>query len=229
MTAKKEQNNDLEVTLTQTTSKIEAFYTSNKKQINTAIIALVAIVGGYIAFTQLYVKPQNEEAIREMFRAQQYFEKDSFSLALNGNESFQGFEAIAESYGMTQSGNLAHYYAGICCLRTGKFEEAISHLKSFDTDNQLIGVLAKGAPGDAYSESGDLDNASGYYLKAARMSKNKLTSPMFLKKAAIVFEEQQNYSKALDAYQSIKDEYPESTEAGDADKYIARAKALSEN
>jgi hypothetical protein len=52
---------------------------------------------------------------------------------------------------------------------------------------------------------------------------------MFLKKAAIVFEEQQNYSKALDAYQSIKDEYPESTEAGDADKYIARAKALSEN
>jgi tetratricopeptide (TPR) repeat protein len=229
MTENKDQNLDLEATLAETTSKVESFYTNNKKQINYALIAVVAIIGGYLAFTQMYLKPLEAEAQREIFRAQMYFERDSFELAYNGNESFQGFSAIVDGYGLTKAGNLAKYYAGICCLRTGKFDEAIDYLKSFDTENELIAVLAKGALGDAYSEAGAYDKAADYYTKAARMSKNKVTAPMFLKKAGLVYEELGKFSKAADSYETIKNDFADSQEANDIDKYIARARTMSNN
>jgi tetratricopeptide (TPR) repeat protein len=227
MTDNKDQNIDLEASIVETTNKVETFYNNNKKQINYALFAVLAIVGSYLGFTQLYLKPLEEEAQREMFRAQIYFEKDSFELALNGNSSFQGFASIVDGYGLTKAGNLAKYYAGISSLRTGKFDDAIDFLKGFDTENELVGVLAKGALGDAYSETGNYDKAADYYVKAARMSKNKVTAPLFLMKAAIAFEEIGKSAKALDMYETIKNDYRDSQEASNIDKYITRAKALA--
>jgi tetratricopeptide (TPR) repeat protein len=111
-------------------------------------------------------------------------------------------------------------------MKKGDFAAAIDHLEDFSTDNDLVGPLATGLLGDAYSESGDIDKAASQYMKAAGQSKNKLTSPIFLKKAGIAFEELKNYGKAADAYEKIKKDYSESQEAGDIDKYIARAKAM---
>lgn len=229
MAENKETNNlDLDKTLVDTTHKVEDFYANNKKQINMAIIAVVVIIGGYVGYKKLIVEPMDIEAQKEIFMAQKYFEMDSFALALNGNEKFKGFEAIAEEYGASKAGNLAHYYAGICNLRTGQYESAIEHLEDFSTENLLIGPLAEGAIGDAYVELGDLDKGVNHYMKAARMSKNKLTSPVFLKKAGMVYEEKQSYVDALEAYQTIKKDFAESQEAQDIDKYIARATALKE-
>jgi len=229
MAENKETNNlDLDKTLVDTTHKVEDFYANNKKQINMAIIAVVVIIGGYVGYKKLIVEPMDIEAQKEIFMAQKYFEMDSFALALNGNEKFKGFEAIAEEYGASKAGNLAHYYAGICNLRTGQYESAIEHLEDFSTENLLIGPLAEGAIGDAYVELGDLDKGVNHYMKAARMTKNKLTSPVFLKKAGMVYEEKQSYVDALEAYQTIKKDFAESQEAQDIDKYIARATALKE-
>jgi len=229
MAENKETNNlDLDKTLVDTTHKVEDFYANNKKQINMAIIAVVVIIGGYVGYKKLIVEPMDIEAQKEIFMAQKYFEMDSFALALNGNEKFKGFEAIAEEYGASKAGNLAHYYAGICNLRTGQYESAIEHLEDFSTENLLIGPLAEGAIGDAYVELGDLDKGVNHYMKAARMTKNKLTSPVFLKKAGMVYEEKQSYGEALEAYQTIKKDFAESQEAQDIDKYIARATALKE-
>lgn len=219
---------DLDKTLADTTHKVEDFYHNNKKQINMALIAIVVIIGGYLGYKKLIVEPMETEAQNEIFRAQKYFEMDSFNLALTGNDKFKGFEAIADEYGASKAGNLAHYYAGICNLRTGKFQEAIDHLESFSTENKLIGPLAEGAIGDAYVELGDLDKGVKHYLKAARMNKNKLTSPVFLKKAGMVYEEKQEFGEAVEVYTSIKKEFAESQEAQDIDRYIARAATLKE-
>ena len=62
-------------------------------------------------------------------------------------------------------------------------------LEGFSTDNALIGPLAAGLLGDAYVESGDVEKGAKQYLKAARMSKNKATTPVFYKKAGIALEE----------------------------------------
>jgi tetratricopeptide (TPR) repeat protein len=219
---------DLDKGLLETTHKVEDFYTRHKKNINTALIALVVIVAGYFAYHKFYLAPRETEGQKEIFMAQKYFDMDSFSLALNGNESFKGFLAVADEYSGTKAGNLAHYYAGICHLRNGQFQEAIDQLEDFSTSNELVAPLAEGAIGDAYVELADLDNGAKHYMKAAKMSPNKLTSPIFFKKAGLVFEEQKNYGEAIDVYMTIKNDYAEAQEAQDIDKYIARATAMKE-
>jgi TolA-binding protein len=226
MTDKKNDNLDLDAALANTTHKVEDFYTKNKKNINTGILVLVVAVAGYFGLKQFYFEPREQEAQVEIFKAQQMFDVDSFNMALKGNGTFKGFADIASEYSGTKAGNLAHYYAGICMLRTGDYAGAVDMLEGFSSDNALIGPLAAGLLGDAYVESGDIEKGAKQYLKAARMSKNKLTSPVFFKKAGIAFEELKNYSDAVEAYNSIKNDYPDAQEATDIDKYIARASSL---
>ena len=43
-------------------------------------------------------------------------------------------------------------------------------------------------------------------------------------KAGLVLEESGNYQKALDTYKQLKNDYPDSNQASDIEKYISRAK-----
>ncbi|MFN4083861.1 MAG: tetratricopeptide repeat protein [Bacteroidia bacterium] len=229
MENKKEEktNLDLDAALVGTTQKAEEFYNKYKKQINISLAAIAIIVVGYISFNMFYIEPKEKEAQAAIFKAQLWFEKDSFETALNGMGDALGFEAIASEYALTKAGNLAHFYAGRCLMELGKYEEAIDHLNDFSTNNELIAPLAEGLKADAYVELGNLEKAAKLYIKAANMSKNKLTSPIFLKKAGQVFEELKEYQDAVKAYENIKTNYFESQEAQDIDRYIARAKTLA--
>jgi tetratricopeptide (TPR) repeat protein len=226
------QNNsglDIDATILETTHKVESFYHKNKKTINNTIFAVLGIIVAYFVFNEYYLKPKEKEAQVAIFPAQAWFEIDSFDLALNGKGDKAGFLTVISDYGMTKTANLAHYYAGICYLQKGEFDMAIEQLEDFDTDNKVLGPLAMGLLGDAYSEKNELNKAVKNYLKAASFSSNKLTTPIFLKKAAYVYEENKEWSDALNLYEKIKKEYPDAQEASDIDKYIARAKAMSEN
>jgi len=187
------------------------------------------VVTGYFAWDKLYVAPQEEEAQSKMFVAQQYFENDSLDKAINGDGNNPGFKTIAEDYGVTKSANLAHYYLGVCYLKKGKFEDAISELKQFDTDSEVLGPVATGAMGDATLEMGKQEDAVALYLKAAKMNENKFTTPLYLMKAGGVYEDLKNYDIALKVYEQIKSDYVTSTEGREIEKYIARVKALKGN
>jgi tetratricopeptide (TPR) repeat protein len=225
----KNQGLDLDTTLIETSHKVEKFYHTYKKQITTGIIAIVALVGGYVTFKMFYIEPKEKEAQAAMYQAQIWFEKDSFNLALNGLGENAGFIAIADEFGLTKSGKLAHYYAGVCYMRKGEFQNAIDMLDGFSTDNDLVGPLATGLKGDAYVELNDIEKGASLYMKAAGQSHNKITAPIFLKKAGIAFEELKSMDNAVRAYEKIKNEYPESSEAQDIDKFIARATAANAN
>jgi tetratricopeptide (TPR) repeat protein len=138
----------------------------------------------------------------------------------------KGFEQIADEYSVTKTGNLANYYAGICYLRTGKFEQAIECLGKYSGDDETIAPIAIGAIGDCNLELNKVDEAIKYYSKAADKSHNDFTTPYYLKKAAFANELKANYAGALENYERIQKEFPKSTEAQEADKDIAKVKAL---
>lgn len=231
MSHKEEKNAELELdhTLIETTHKVETIYVTYKKQINIAIIAVVLIVVGYFSFNKFYLEPKEKEASAAAFQAQNWFEKDSFDLALNGQGEALGFIAVADEFGLTKVGNLAHYYAGVCYMRKGEFQNAVEQLDDFSTKNELVGPLAVGLKGDAYVELKEINKGSKLYMKAAGMSKNKLTAPIFLKKAGLAFEELKEYTDAISAYEKIKSDFSDAQEAQDIDKYIARATAAKGN
>ncbi len=61
------------------------------------------------------------------------------------------------------------------------------------------------------------------------MIKNKFTTPVFLKKAGLVYEELKQYGKAVEVYELIKKDFKDTQEGQEMDKYIARARTLESN
>jgi len=208
-------------------SNTEQFIEDNQKILTTIVAVIVIAVLGYFSYQKFYLKPKEDEAQSQMFMAQKYFEQDSLKLALNGDGQYPGFLDIADEYSMTHAGNLSNYYAGVIYLKQGKYEQAISYLEDFDGDETIVQPWAIGKIGDAYMEMGQMEQAVDYYLEAAKEQKNNFTSPHFLMKAGMTYEVMDKPGKAHEMYKKIKNEYPDSKEYGEIDKYIARTESKS--
>lgn len=211
-----------------TLTKTEQFIEDNQKPLMIAVGILVVLVLAFTSYRRYIVAPKQKEAMSQMYVAEQYFERDSFNLALMGDGNNLGFLDIIDDYGITKSANLARYYAGICYLRLGDYESAVDYLTKFKSKDQMLSVISRGATGDAYLQTGNQEKALEHYLKAAQASENDFLAPIYFMKAGELFEDMGEYSKAIDLYQIIQDRYPDSQEGKNIDKYILRAKLLDE-
>jgi tetratricopeptide (TPR) repeat protein len=220
---KKEENPQGMKNVEETLTRTEQFLEENYKPVLTGLAVIVVLVGLFW-LGRMYLSKRNNEAESQMYMAQRYLEQDSIKLALNGDGNYLGFIDIAKEYKFTNAGNLARYSAGICNLHLGNYEEAIEYLDKYSKKDKVIGSIALGATGDAYVELGNIEKGISKYLEAADYANNSFNTPLFLMKAAELYELSSNYSEALKLYERIKDEYPTSTEGSTIDKYIARAK-----
>lgn len=226
--ATKEKDTNKELEVEEIVSRSEQFIENNSKKIIYGIIALALVVGAVLGIKHGYLIPQEKKAAAAMFKGEQYFAKDSFNLALNGNGAdYEGFEAIIDQYGSTSAGNLAKAYAGICYFKMGDNEKALDLLKSFSGSDDMISPAITGLIGDCYVNMGNIKEGISYFEKAAKQASNEVISPTYLKKAGIAYESLKQYGDAVKAYTTIKEKYFNSMEASDIDKYITRASALN--
>lgn len=206
-------------------SKAESFVVENKKSLLVIGGTILALVLLYVGYQTLIINPREKNAAAEMFMAERYFEQDSLVKAINGDGNFKGFLALADEYGSTKSGAIAHYYLGFAYLRQGQYEEAIQALEEFNSSDEVLSALAYSGIGDAYLELNKMEDAVSFYKKAVAKSKDPFTAPVILMKLGMAYEMMNEGQKAVENYEKIKKEYTESTEARDIDKYIARASA----
>lgn len=219
----RKQADETLVDIVEVRDQAQSFIDRNQKVIFGVLTALVVLVGGYFAYNNFYKKPRQQEAVEQMFRAQEQFERDSFALALtNPGGGYMGLLDIIENYKGTKAANIALYYAGISYLNLGKFEAAIDYLKDFKPVGQVTPMMRHGALGDAYSELQDFDQAMSYYKKALNEKANDAITPYFMKKVALLQERNGNTAEALKMYQEIYRDYPNSAVGRDIQKYIAR-------
>ena len=206
-------------------TRSEEFIQKNQKTLIIAVIAILLVVLAVFGLRRWYFQPREERAAAEMFAAEQWFAQGDFQKALDGDDTFRGFIGVAESFKGTKAGNLARYYAGISSLQLGNFEDAARWLKKYNGKDTFTRPLAAIALGDAEMELGNTKKAVDNYLKAAKMEQNFVTAPTALFKAGMGYMMMGEGAKALDCFKQVKQNYPESTEYAEIDKYIALAEA----
>lgn len=206
-------------------TRSEEFIQKNQKTLIIIVAAILVVVLAIFGLRKWVFQPRENRAAEEMFAAEQWFAQGDFEKALNGDDTYRGFLSVAESYGSTKAGNLARYYAGAAYLRMGNFDEAIHWLKKYNGRDTFTRPLAEMLMGDAYMEQGNSQEAANHYSKAAEMDKNFITAPTALFKAGMAYLMLENNAKALDCFKQVKNNYPESTEWTEIDKYIALAEA----
>ncbi|MCB0376607.1 MAG: tetratricopeptide repeat protein, partial [Sinomicrobium sp.] len=218
-------------TLDKSASRTEKWVEKNQKYVFGAIAIIGVAVLGYLAYREFIQKPKEIEASDEMFFAQQYMdqaqdnpEKDSlYNLALNGAEGKYGLLDIIANYKGTKAANLAQYSAGMAYLNLHSYEEAITRLQRFSSDDAMLGALAKGGIGDAFMQLNQPEDALAYYESAFNYHTNNYLTPRFLFKAGATAMALKQYDKALTYFKRIREEFPDSEEGRTIDVYIGYA------
>ena len=204
--------------------KLQNWYEANGKMVNIVVMVVLALILLLIGYKNVY-KPKREAAAQELiFKAQYWFEQDSIATALN--DPFNGFLTVADSYGGTKAGNLAKYYAGLSYYQLADYANAEKYLGKFCTKHdEVLGGLAIATLADAQMENGKEDAALKNYKKAASFSDNQASTPFLLLKAGLACDYAGKDKEALDFFTKLQNKYPNSSEATQAAKYIAKAEA----
>ena len=216
---------DVLIDVAEVTHEAQSWFDTYKKPLLIGLGVLVVAIAGTLWYKSNTAANQ-KKAVTAMWHAEQMFEKDSFALALNNpGGGFEGFQGIASKYSGTPAGNLAKYYAGVCYLNLGKFDEAIQNLEDFSPSGVATPTMKYGALADAYSEKKDFAKALKYYKEAADAGGVDDLKAFYLKRYGMLSEIQNDAKSALEAYNTIKEKYATSSEGRDIEKYIARAEA----
>ena len=118
------------------------------------------------------------------------------------------------------------YSAGMAYLNIKDYQNAIAYLDQFNSDDVLLGALAKGAIGDAFAQMGQLEDAFDYYVTASNINNNMYSTPKFLYKAAMIGSKLGKDSQALTYLERIDKEFKESQEANMVAVQIAKLKSI---
>ncbi len=162
-------------------TRVEAFVERNKKPIIGGIVVIVALVAAYFGYQRLYLAPMDQEASKEIWKAEYYFGVDSLQKAIRGDQAgYKGFKDITEEYGGTRTAGLAQYYLAVSYLRAGDFKKAAARASEVETKNEFVNALAKGIAGEAQVEMGNKKEGVAYFKEAASFSDNTPTRPGYL-------------------------------------------------
>jgi TolA-binding protein len=206
--------------LAQELGKAQTFAEKNKNLLLGVLAGVVVLIGGYF-FWNYYTATQDEEAQDKLYTATTAFEQDSTK------KSLKEAVKVADDFGSTKAGNLAHFVAGVSALREGKYDDAIDHLKDFSASDLLMQARAYALIGDAYMEKKSYGDAANYYQKAADYKPNKFYTPGYLVKLATAYEEDKKTKDAIEVYDEIIEKYEDTPEFATAKKYKAKLEGLT--
>ena len=204
----------------QTVSATEQFFNENKKTIWGVVAAVLVIGLGVLAYSKFVYQPKCVEAMQQSYPAEMSFQAGEYELALNGDGNNLGFADIIADYG-SKAGKAVYLYAGICELQLGNNEEALSYLKKYNGKEPILAARAKACEGDAYVALGDYEAAVRSYKAAVNRADNIFAAAYLLKEGSAL-EALDRKEEALACYKTIEDKYPQSLEAYDIAKNIAR-------
>ncbi len=218
------KKNDTPIAPDEALGKAEEFVLKNKKAFIGVILAII-VVAALNAFGVFSPKSnENSEANQAIAAIEYKVLEGDFETALNGDDLNMGLLEIIEKYDGTSAANKAQLYAGIAYAQMEQYDEAIKFLSAYEGSDNIIAAKAKHTLGNCYSQIGDQKKALGLILEAATLANNIAVTPACLRDAAAMYEAQGNTAEAMKLYNRIKDEFPASPVANEAEIKINAAK-----
>ena len=208
----------------QVIAKAKDFWEKYNKPLMIFSTIIILAVGGYYVYQNFVKKPKEMKAADAIFKAEEYYRMDSVNLALNGDGQSWGFLKVIDKYGGTDAGNLASFYAGSCYIKLNENDKAVKYLKKFSGDSKPIQARAYKLLGDAYADLGKNSDALSYYKKAAAHFETDETSSADYLFTAAYFADRvvKNPKEAIALYKELKEKFPKTQQALDADNYLAQ-------
>ena len=213
-------------------SKSAIFIQNNQKQIVLGFGIIVLLVLAFPLVKSIFTsdKDDNLQANDSMMESVYYLNIDSIYYALYGYGNSEGLVSISQNNDI----NISYLYTAIAHRELKQYEEALSIIDKFSlTNDKHINSMYYGIKGDCYygialmNENNDtikkenLNEAIEWYDLASTKYVNAFSTPLYMFRMASIYNNRNEYSKALDIYNKIKIEYPNSYQAKNSEYYIS--------
>ncbi len=205
-------------------AKVWQFVDRNRAIAYGALGVVVLIAAGIVGYSYLQTQ-RNAEAQQYLAPAVRLYEKGMFSEALEGTGIEMGLLGIAEEFGSTDAGNLAHFYSADALFRQGDLDRALEHFEQVEKSANYVGASALAGEAAVYEAKGEHRHAAELYKRAALVFPNEVQSPGYLIDAGRAFENAGDYARAIETYELVSKDYAESAQARNVDMLVARVEA----
>ena len=95
MSKEKQKRADGFEQIEEATISTEQFIEKNQKLLVRGVLVIIIVVGALLGYYRFYKAPMEQEALKQMFVAENLFEKDSFNMALNGDGNAPGLIVLS--------------------------------------------------------------------------------------------------------------------------------------
>ena len=225
--ARKEIKED---TLVKTYAQATSFYYENKKYVNYALTGLAAL-GALLYVFMKNRSANNEKAALELTKAYSIYDggatdPQQYNVAINGQpeRGVMGLKGIVQNYGSSESGELARFYLASAYFNTGRYDEALKAFEKFSPATDLLKGAAYAGMGGCQEVKHEFAMAGSLYEKAAATI-GTTAAAEYLNSAARCYAMAGEKGKAVVILKRIKKEFPTSSAAREADRFISQFSA----
>ncbi len=212
-------------------ANVTSWYYEYKSYVGYGLTALVLVVVGIIVYTNNRAN-KNLEAATKMGSVIAIYDAAGsdprqYQIAIDGQRErgIMGLKEIVDTYGGTEAGEHARLYLADAYLNLGRFDEALKQYESFSGSNKLLRASAYAGAASCLEQKGEFRDAASDFEKAASLTSDKTSTPDYLCSAARCYGLAGEKEKAITLFKKLKQEYPMSSGARDADRYISQFSA----
>jgi len=215
-------------TLVKLSSEATVFYYEHKKYVQYAIVALIVLIG-VIYVMRKNSTEANEKATSDLSKVMAIYEAggtdpQQYKLAISGQpeRGIVGLKAIVDNGGGSSAGETARFYLANAYYFTGQYDDALTQYDNYSGDSPILKAAAYAGLAGCYEVKKEYGKAASAYERAAGASSGSSTAPEFLSLSARCLGKSGEKEKAISLLKRIKKEFPTSTAAREADRYIAQ-------
>jgi len=206
--------------------KATSFFEQNKKNVQVGLTALVVLIIASVAYMNNQ-RSNNEAATAELGKVYAYYDNSQYQLAIDGvpERNIRGLKSVVEEYGGTRAGEMARFYLANAYFQLGRYDEALENFEEFSGSDPLLEASRLSGIAACHEAKGNHPEAAEYFEKAATKYPKDPNAAENLHHAARNYGLAGQKGKAVDLFKKLKKEYPTSTFAREADRYIAQFSA----
>ena len=196
------------------------FYKAHSSKVTIGLIAISAII--ILIFFLIQSKKTAElNASEQLARANTEIGRGELQQAVDILSN------MSENYSGTRSASKGVYLLAYTYFQKGEYENAITSFEKYlddYADDSILSSAAYSGLGACYEQLGKFLEAAQSYEKGATKFTDNYNAPQQLMDAGRCYKLENRVADARKCYQTVIDNYPESTFKSDAELYLATIK-----
>ena len=202
--------------------KVYNYFNENKNRIGMYAGGLLVVIAA-IYFYMNNKAENNLQAGVQLSRVMGLYDAGAYLEAIEGRQgtNIAGLKKIVSDYGSTENGEIAKVYLANSYQMLGNIEEAYKYYEDYSGSSKIFKASALSGEAGYHANKKEYEKAADLYRSASRVSKENVSNPEYMLKAAINYIDAGNKDEAKDLLETIRKDFQTSTAFREVDKYLA--------